>query len=93
MNMSHRPDYARIAQMEWEIYGEAYDHKGGTRPPVKPSNAPRPGELWTMDTYEAYSATAQTSDPDGLLLTQAINDGALINLGVGRPKQKRANRQ
>jgi hypothetical protein len=53
------------------------------------SGAPRPGPLWTQADYDGYMATANTEDRGGQKLAKAIDEGLLVNLGIGRPKQRR----
>jgi hypothetical protein len=52
------------------------------------SGAPGGNRLWTPADYDRYVATAGTEDRDGSKLSKAIQDGLLVNLGVGRPKHK-----
>jgi hypothetical protein len=53
------------------------------------SGAPGGNRLWTQADYDHYMATAGTEDRDGSKLSKAIEDGLLVNLGVGRPKMRK----
>jgi glucan-binding YG repeat protein len=64
-------------------------------PPVQPpapssgsdfSGAPGGNRLWTQADYDHW--TAPGMDRDGKVMTKAIADGLLVNLGVGKPKTR-----
>lgn len=65
------------------------------QPPAQPpapasgsdfSGAPGGNRLWTQADYDHW--TAPGMDRDGKIMTKAIADGLLVNLGVGKPKSR-----
>jgi hypothetical protein len=66
------------------------------RPPQPPapasgadfSGAPRQSPLWTEADYQRYKDTSNSADRDGKIISKAIADGLLVNLGIGKPKTR-----
>src|SRR5208282_624829 len=63
------------------------------QPPAQPpapasgadfSGAPGGNRLWTQTDYDHWTAPGR--DRDGKVMAKAIEDGLLVNLGIGRPK-------
>jgi hypothetical protein len=50
------------------------------------SGAPGGNRLWTQADYDYW--TAPGMDRDGKIMTKAVADGLLVNLGVGKPKSR-----
>lgn len=50
------------------------------------SGAPGGNRLWTQADYDYWTAPGR--DRDGAIMTKAVADGLLVNLGVGKPRAR-----
>ncbi len=66
-----------------------------TQPPAQPpaassgadfSGAPGGNRLWTQADYDYWTTSGR--DRDGEVMAKAIENGLLVNLGIGKPKRK-----
>lgn len=52
------------------------------------SGAPGQGSQWTQADYDRYMAGASVHDRDGKVLSEAIEKGLLVGLGIGKPRTR-----